>query len=90
MSLSTTAVWFGISHSNFSTSPTMFWFVLLCYIFFHRKENNNIFVDDLKEGGEKRPIPNPCRTFLEAFELYAEIMENIEHVGFVKPTPIQV
>uniref|UniRef100_A0A8C4EZW4 RNA helicase n=1 Tax=Dicentrarchus labrax TaxID=13489 RepID=A0A8C4EZW4_DICLA len=54
-----------------------------------RKENNNIFVDDLKEEGEKRPIPNPCRTFLEAFELYPEIMENIERVGFVKPTPIQ-
>ncbi|KAM9345121.1 putative ATP-dependent RNA helicase DDX43 [Symphorus nematophorus] len=54
-----------------------------------RKENNNIFVDDLKEEGEKRSIPNPCRTFLEAFELYPEIMENIEHVGFVKPTPIQ-
>ncbi|XP_044070887.1 probable ATP-dependent RNA helicase DDX43 [Siniperca chuatsi] len=54
-----------------------------------RKENNNIFVDDLKEEGEKRPIPNPCRTFLEAFELYPEIMENIEQVGFVTPTPIQ-
>uniref|UniRef100_A0A8D3BB93 RNA helicase n=1 Tax=Scophthalmus maximus TaxID=52904 RepID=A0A8D3BB93_SCOMX len=54
-----------------------------------RKENNNIFVDDLKEEGEKRPVPNPCRTFLEAFELYPEIMENIERVGFVKPTPIQ-
>ncbi|XP_053189063.1 probable ATP-dependent RNA helicase DDX43 [Scomber japonicus] len=54
-----------------------------------RKENNNIFVDDLKEEGEKRSIPNPCRTFLEAFELYPEIMENIERVGFVKPTPIQ-
>ncbi|XP_074503247.1 putative ATP-dependent RNA helicase DDX43 isoform X1 [Sebastes fasciatus] len=54
-----------------------------------RKENNNIFVDDLKEEGEKRPFPNPCRTFLEAFELYPEIMENIERVGFVKPTPIQ-
>ncbi|XP_074532711.1 putative ATP-dependent RNA helicase DDX43 [Halichoeres trimaculatus] len=54
-----------------------------------RKENNNIFVDDLKEEGEKRTIPNPCRTFLEAFEPYPEIMENIEHVGFVKPTPIQ-
>ncbi|XP_076599813.1 putative ATP-dependent RNA helicase DDX43 [Chaetodon auriga] len=54
-----------------------------------RKENNNIFVDDLKDEGEKRPIPNPCRTFLEAFELYPEVMENIERVGFVKPTPIQ-
>nr|XP_057914001.1 probable ATP-dependent RNA helicase DDX43 isoform X2 [Doryrhamphus excisus] len=54
-----------------------------------RKENNNIFVDDLIDNGKKRPIPNPCRTFLEAFELYPEIMENIERVGFVKPTPIQ-
>ncbi|XP_013885154.1 putative ATP-dependent RNA helicase DDX43 isoform X3 [Austrofundulus limnaeus] len=54
-----------------------------------RKENNNIFVDDLKEADTKRPIPKPCRTFLEAFEMYPEIMENIERVGFVKPTPIQ-
>ncbi|XP_004077037.1 probable ATP-dependent RNA helicase DDX43 [Oryzias latipes] len=54
-----------------------------------RKDNNNIFVDDLMEGGERRPIPNPCRTFLEAFERYPEIMENIDRVGFVRPTPIQ-
>ncbi|XP_061915490.1 probable ATP-dependent RNA helicase DDX43 [Entelurus aequoreus] len=54
-----------------------------------REENNNIFVDDLMEGGNKRIVPNPCRTFLEAFELYPEIMDNIERVGFVKPTPIQ-
>ncbi|XP_037322402.1 probable ATP-dependent RNA helicase DDX43 [Pungitius pungitius] len=54
-----------------------------------RKENNDIFVDDLKEEGEKRPVHSPCRTFLEAFELYPDIMESIEHVGFVKPTPIQ-
>lgn len=54
-----------------------------------RKENNNVFVDDLKEG-EKRPIPNPCRTFLETYQSYPEIMENIERVGFTKPTPIQV
>ncbi|XP_041645646.1 probable ATP-dependent RNA helicase DDX43 [Cheilinus undulatus] len=54
-----------------------------------RKENNNIFVDDLIEEGKKRPIPNPCRTFLEAFGPYPEIMENIDRVGFAKPTPIQ-
>ncbi|XP_035257015.1 probable ATP-dependent RNA helicase DDX43 [Anguilla anguilla] len=53
-----------------------------------RKENNNIFVDDLKEG-EKRPIPNPICTFEEAFEPYPGIMDNIVRVGFVKPTPIQ-
>lgn len=57
---------------------------------FHRKMNNNIFVDDLKEEGGGRPIPKPCRTFLETFELYPEIMENIERVGFESPTPIQV
>ncbi|MBN3320219.1 DDX43 helicase, partial [Atractosteus spatula] len=53
-----------------------------------RKENNNIYVDDLKDG-EKRPIPNPVRTFEEAFQHYPEIMENILQVGFQKPTPIQ-
>uniref|UniRef100_A0A8P4GHC6 RNA helicase n=1 Tax=Dicentrarchus labrax TaxID=13489 RepID=A0A8P4GHC6_DICLA len=83
-----------ISHSsvvwNQPSYPfSHFYNILVSKIFFHRKENNNIFVDDLKEEGEKRPIPNPCRTFLEAFELYPEIMENIERVGFVKPTPIQ-
>ncbi|CAL1577940.1 unnamed protein product [Knipowitschia caucasica] len=54
-----------------------------------RQANNNVFVDDLKDEGEKRQIPNPCRTFLEAFEDYPLCMENIERVGFVKPTPIQ-
>uniref|UniRef100_A0A671KYY0 RNA helicase n=1 Tax=Sinocyclocheilus anshuiensis TaxID=1608454 RepID=A0A671KYY0_9TELE len=53
-----------------------------------RKENNNIFVDDLKDG-EKRTIPNPVCTFEEAFAHYPGIMENIVRVGFKKPTPIQ-
>ncbi|KAK2896764.1 hypothetical protein Q8A67_011252 [Cirrhinus molitorella] len=53
-----------------------------------RKENNNIFVDDLKDG-EKRAIPNPVCTFEEAFAHYPGIMENIVRVGFKKPTPIQ-
>ncbi|XP_056148216.1 probable ATP-dependent RNA helicase DDX43 [Lampris incognitus] len=53
-----------------------------------RKENNNIFVDDMMDGA-KRPIPNPWFTFLEAFQLYPDIMENINRVGFSKPTPIQ-
>lgn len=72
------------------------WYLVLwicfhvCLHLFLRKENNNIFVDDLNEEEEKRQIPNPCRTFLEAFELYPEIMENIDRVGFTKPTPIQV
>uniref|UniRef100_A0A674AJW4 RNA helicase n=1 Tax=Salmo trutta TaxID=8032 RepID=A0A674AJW4_SALTR len=55
-----------------------------------RKANNDIFVDDLKEGeGEKRPFPNPVVTFDEAFLHYPGIMENIVRVGFAKPTPIQ-
>uniref|UniRef100_A0AAY5F5V8 RNA helicase n=1 Tax=Electrophorus electricus TaxID=8005 RepID=A0AAY5F5V8_ELEEL len=53
-----------------------------------RKDNNNVFVDDLKEQG-KRVIPNPVYTFKEAFANYPEIMENIVRVGFQKPTPIQ-
>ncbi|KAI7805317.1 probable ATP-dependent RNA helicase DDX43 [Triplophysa rosa] len=53
-----------------------------------RKENNNIFVDDLVEG-EKRTFPNPVCTFEEAFAHYPGIMENIVRVGFQKPTPIQ-
>lgn len=55
-----------------------------------RAKNNNIYVEDLKEKGEKRPVPKPCRSFPEAFERYPEIMDNIRHVGFEKPTPIQV
>lgn len=82
-------------NDNTTECIAFFFFFIHCPVFidvfpFHRKENNNIFVDDLKEGEEKRPIPNPCRTFLEAFGCYPEIMDNIERVGFVKPTPIQV
>ncbi|KAL4625049.1 putative ATP-dependent RNA helicase DDX43 [Arapaima gigas] len=53
-----------------------------------RKENNNIFVDDLQEQG-KRLVPNPVLTFEEAFRAFPGIMENIVRVGFTKPTPIQ-
>ncbi|XP_076015221.1 putative ATP-dependent RNA helicase DDX43 [Genypterus blacodes] len=54
-----------------------------------RQENNDVFVDDLKEVGKRRTVPKPCRTFMEAFQFYPEIMDNIHRVGFVKPTPIQ-
>ncbi|KAJ8014133.1 hypothetical protein DPEC_G00037090 [Dallia pectoralis] len=54
-----------------------------------RRANNDIFVDDLKEEGEKRSFPNPVSTFEEAFLHYPGIMENIVRVGFSKPTPIQ-
>lgn len=74
---------------DISAKLTMF-ILFLHSSFVCRKENNNVFVDDLKEDGEKRSVPNPCSTFLEAFEAFPEIMENIERVGFVRPTPIQV
>uniref|UniRef100_A0A3Q0S5P9 RNA helicase n=1 Tax=Amphilophus citrinellus TaxID=61819 RepID=A0A3Q0S5P9_AMPCI len=74
------------THLSLVGHCALFMFVLHLFL---RKENNNILVDDLKEEGEKRQIPSPCRTFLEAFELYPEIMENINRVGFAKPTPIQ-
>ncbi|XP_041358597.1 probable ATP-dependent RNA helicase DDX43 [Gigantopelta aegis] len=49
-----------------------------------RKESNNIIVD----GGEKR-VPNPCRTFEEAFFHYPEILDQIDKQGFENPSPIQ-
>ncbi|XP_067678893.1 probable ATP-dependent RNA helicase DDX43 [Haliotis asinina] len=49
-----------------------------------RKKNNNIIV----EGGEKR-VPNPVRTFEEAFQHYPEILDQIYKQKFVEPSPIQ-
>ncbi|XP_073482899.1 probable ATP-dependent RNA helicase DDX43 [Aquarana catesbeiana] len=53
-----------------------------------RKENNNIICKDLKDGG-KRPIPNPIRTFQEAFLPFPEVMTAIKNAGFERPSPIQ-
>ncbi|XP_069462347.1 probable ATP-dependent RNA helicase DDX53 [Ambystoma mexicanum] len=53
-----------------------------------RKENNNIICNDLNEG-EKRSIPNPVRTFKEAFQQFTEIIATIKKAGFQSPTPIQ-
>ncbi|XP_075058720.1 putative ATP-dependent RNA helicase DDX43 [Mixophyes fleayi] len=53
-----------------------------------RKENNNIMCNDLKEG-HKRPIPNPVRSFQDAFHPYPEVMSAIKHAGFERPSPIQ-
>ncbi|XP_072354663.1 probable ATP-dependent RNA helicase DDX43 [Scyliorhinus torazame] len=53
-----------------------------------RKLNNNIICEDMIES-KKRHIPNPVRTFMEAFQHYPEIMANIKRVGFQRPTPIQ-
>ncbi|KAG8581996.1 hypothetical protein GDO81_007884, partial [Engystomops pustulosus] len=53
-----------------------------------RRENNNIICNDLKEG-QKRPIPNPVRSFQDAFETFQEVMDALKTAGFQRPTPIQ-
>ncbi|XP_076092171.1 putative ATP-dependent RNA helicase DDX53 isoform X2 [Mytilus galloprovincialis] len=53
-----------------------------------RKTNNNITVTDLCTEGS-RNIPNPCRTFEEAFEHYPAILDTIYNQKFTKPSPIQ-
>lgn len=58
----------------------------MCYC---RSENNNIICNDLKED-QKRPIPNPVRSFENAFQPFPEVMAALENAGFQRPTPIQV
>ncbi|XP_062570833.1 probable ATP-dependent RNA helicase DDX43 [Saccostrea cucullata] len=53
-----------------------------------RKTNNNIIVKDLSKEGNKR-IPNPVRTFEEAFQHYPEILDTIYNQNFKEPSPIQ-
>ncbi|XP_065891815.1 probable ATP-dependent RNA helicase DDX53 isoform X2 [Dysidea avara] len=52
-----------------------------------RADNNNITVADL--SSLNRPIPNPVRTFEEAFKHYPDILKAISSAGFAKPSPIQ-
>ncbi|CAM9640670.1 unnamed protein product [Lampetra fluviatilis] len=53
-----------------------------------RFSNNNISVVDMcEEGG--RSIPNPVRTFADAFEHFPDILDNICRAGFTTPSPIQ-
>lgn len=55
-----------------------------------RKENNNIVVT--RTFGDKtnsKPIPNPVRTFEQAFHNYPEVLEEIKKAGFETPSPIQ-
>ncbi|XP_066446585.1 probable ATP-dependent RNA helicase DDX43 [Eleutherodactylus coqui] len=53
-----------------------------------RNINNNIICNDLQEG-QKRPIPNPVRSFNDAFQPFPEVMAALESAGFQRPTPIQ-
>ena len=45
-----------------------------------RLQNNNIVVNDLSDSGEtKRPTPNPCIKFEQAFEHYRKFEQTFEH-----------
>ena len=45
-----------------------------------RRQNNNIVVNDLSDSGEtKRPTPNPCIKFEQAFEHYRKFEHAFEH-----------
>ncbi|KAL3868312.1 hypothetical protein ACJMK2_041133 [Sinanodonta woodiana] len=55
-----------------------------------RLEKNNISVTDLSED-ENNPgrIPNPVRSFEQAFQHYPEILDTIYAQKFTEPSPIQ-
>lgn len=55
-----------------------------------RSQSNNIVVARTfsKEHGDK-PIPNPVKTFEQAFHNYPEILDEIKKAGFETPSPIQ-
>ncbi|KAK3584900.1 hypothetical protein CHS0354_021773 [Potamilus streckersoni] len=55
-----------------------------------RREKNNISVIDLsKDENNTGRIPNPVRTFEEAFQHYPEILDTIYAQKFTEPSPIQ-
>ncbi|XP_031334892.1 probable ATP-dependent RNA helicase DDX43 [Photinus pyralis] len=56
-----------------------------------REDNNNIVVARAlsKTPNDNKPIPNPVRTFEEAFRNYPLILEEIRKAGFESPSPIQ-
>ncbi|KAK3763622.1 hypothetical protein RRG08_057043 [Elysia crispata] len=52
-----------------------------------RRANNNIIVD--APDGDPRSVPNPVKTFEDAFQHYPLVLEQIYKQNFVKPSPIQ-
>ncbi|KAK4884800.1 hypothetical protein RN001_001071 [Aquatica leii] len=55
-----------------------------------RENSNNIVVSRvLQKTDESRPIPNPVKTFEQAFRHYPLILNEIKKVGFETPSPIQ-
>ncbi|KAF5306529.1 hypothetical protein FQR65_LT18539 [Abscondita terminalis] len=55
-----------------------------------RENNNNIVVSRvLQKTNELKPIPNPVKTFEQAFRHYPLILNEIKKAGFETPSPIQ-
>lgn len=56
-----------------------------------RRTQNNIVVSRTFEDAEHnpKPIPNPVKSFYQAFHNYPEILDEIQKVGFETPSPIQ-
>ncbi|GFO44189.1 ATP-dependent RNA helicase ddx53 [Plakobranchus ocellatus] len=52
-----------------------------------RRQNNNIIVD--APDGDSKSVPNPIKTFEDAFQRYPLILEQIYNQQFEKPSPIQ-
>lgn len=55
----------------------------------YRLCKNNINVDRMFTESEIKPIPNPVKTFEQAFRNYPEILREIEKANFTEPSPIQ-
>ena len=56
-----------------------------------RLASNNIMVQKFNEnGGGDVSIPNPIRTFEEAFLHYPDILSELKRAGFTAPSPIQM
>ncbi|KXJ28996.1 probable ATP-dependent RNA helicase DDX43 [Exaiptasia diaphana] len=54
-----------------------------------RLMKNNIMVENYGETVQDRFIPNPVKTFEEAFQDYPDILREIKKAGFTTPSPIQ-
>ena len=62
-----------------------------------RRASNNIIVELFDSGteagggpGATTHIPNPVRTFEEAFQHFPDILREIRRAGFERPSPIQM
>lgn len=53
-----------------------------------RKDSNDVKIAHFNEK-DKRPLPNPVRTFRQAFSNFPDILAEIEKNKFEKPSPIQ-